>query len=316
NHLALNRYYGENSLFPKSLKIEVPKQNFGAEDPVLRQRWSDIIQNANRDLLKCEAQAIERTITEAEAKCVLLREKLCTKKKEREVLDVEREESAKLKETIESSWNKVFRLEMREIIPRKMRNEEKSSDDEPSPVVQNTSMVNGSSNAEKTPHRSKPYRSKVTCFGCGKDGHVQSRCFAICSFCNGRKHSDEFCKKKTGKRSSQLPASDSSCDPMVDELKRIAYTNELPQANDHPPHTNMDPSDPSNQNSTRPTTFSQPQAPASRRFTHRHTWRNTTKYSRSDSEDNLKEKKLYTQKNHSVSFDNDATPNDSHITNN
>ncbi|CAF1124222.1 unnamed protein product [Didymodactylos carnosus] len=119
NNLALNVYYRENNLFPKSLQIDVPKQNFDANDPKLRQQWLDIIQNASKDLSKCEAQAIERTIAEAEAKCELLRDKLCEMRKEREMMDVEREESVKLKETIESLWNKVFRLEMREISPQK-----------------------------------------------------------------------------------------------------------------------------------------------------------------------------------------------------
>ncbi|CAF1355776.1 unnamed protein product, partial [Didymodactylos carnosus] len=130
-------------------QIDVSKQNFGADDPRLRQRWLDVIQNASKELLKCEAQAIERTIAEAEAKCELLREKLCEMREEREMMDVEREESVKLKETIENSWNKVFRLEMREITPRKTRNEYESLDDVTSSSIQNVLGSNDLLNTEK-----------------------------------------------------------------------------------------------------------------------------------------------------------------------
>ncbi|CAF1489548.1 unnamed protein product [Didymodactylos carnosus] len=309
NHLALNVYYRENNLFPKSLQIDVPKQNFGADDPKLRQQWLNIIQNASKDLLKCEAQAIERTIAEAEAKCELLREKLCEMRKEREMMDVEREESVKLKETIESSWNKVFRLEMREITPRKTKNE--SSDDVTSSSMQNILGSNDLPNTQNVPLHAKLHRPRVSCFGCGKDGHIQSRCFAICSFCNGRKHSEEFCKKI--KKVSQPSLMDTSCDPMVDELKRIGRTDDSTHDNDHPSHTNTDSNYSFNQNSTRPTTSVQAQLPASRRFTHRHMWRNTNKYDRSSSNDN---RKFHIQKNYSVTFDSDTAPNRSRSTSN
>ncbi|CAF1267619.1 unnamed protein product [Didymodactylos carnosus] len=223
NHLALNVYYRENNLFPKSLQIEVPKQNFGADDSKLKQQWLDIVINASKDLFKCEAQAIERTIAQAEAKCELLLDKLCEMTKEREMMEVEREESVKLKEDIESSWNKVFSLEMREISARKTRNEYESSDDVTS-SIQNILWHNDLSNTQNVSLHAKLYRPRVSCFGCGKVRHIQSRCFGICSFCNGRKHSEEFCKKI--KKVLNPCLTDSSCDPMVDELKRIVHTDD------------------------------------------------------------------------------------------
>ncbi|CAF0946895.1 unnamed protein product [Didymodactylos carnosus] len=150
---------------PQAATTRGRTSNFGADDPKLRQQWLDIIQNASKDRLKYEAQAIEQTIAETEAKRELLRDKLCEMREEREMVDVEREESVKLKETIESSWNKVFRLEMRKITPPKTGNEYESSDDVAFSSIQNILGSNDLPNSQKIFLRTKLHRPRRLCFG-------------------------------------------------------------------------------------------------------------------------------------------------------
>ncbi|CAF0873367.1 unnamed protein product [Didymodactylos carnosus] len=111
NHLAINRYYAENDIIPRTFNFEIPVQT---PSPLLRKRWEQIASDMRKAFLQCKADAIQKTIDETRLKLETLRDKILKMKKEQQMLDIERGASEFLSDFIEKAWNKVFRLEMKE----------------------------------------------------------------------------------------------------------------------------------------------------------------------------------------------------------